>query len=121
MHKPKPWDTAALDAHEEAAREDAERARSGEDWQRATIYIERAFSNRTGSFQACRLPACRRARSCCGNPTVCVPAETVKSARMQNAIEDIYVKIQHNRRAASDVGGKPDIIDLVTRKPPRRK
>ena len=99
MHKPTLWDKETLDAHEKAADEEAEGARSRQDWQRATITIERALADEHRLFESCRLPACGRARRCRGNPTLCLPPNTC--APLEDEIEDIYVKIQNQRRAAA--------------------
>src|SRR3954471_23944600 len=121
MHKPKLWDTETLDAREQEKIEDAESARSEQDRQRATIYIERAVAEQRRRFESCRLPACRRARRCRGNPTVCLPPDARNAPHLQDAIDHIYVTIQHQRRAASYDGRKLDMIDPVTRKRPRGK
>src|SRR4051794_35699258 len=121
MHKPTLWDKETLDAHDKAAIEDAESARSAQDRQRATIYIERAVAEKGRRFEACRLPACRRARHCRGNPTLCLPPDARNLPHLPDAIDDIYVKIQHQRRAATYDGRKLEMLDPVTRKRPRRK
>jgi hypothetical protein len=121
MRKPKLWDKETLDDREQAASEAAESARSGQDWQRATTYIERARANRRGLAEFCRLPACRRARSCRGNPTVCLPEGACQSAGLQDAIDHIYVQIQDQRRAATYDGRKLDLLDPVTRRRPAGK
>ena len=118
MHKPTLWDKETLDAHEKAAIEDAESARSATDWQRATITIERAVAEKRRRFESCALPVCRRARRCRGNPTLCLPPDASQSARLQDAIEDIYLKIQDQRRAATYDGRKLDMLDPVTRTRP---
>ncbi|MEA2884259.1 MAG: hypothetical protein QOH32_3515 [Bradyrhizobium sp.] len=120
MHKPVLWDKETLDAHEQEASEEAESARSEQDWQRATIYIERAVAEKRRRFVSCALPACRRARRCRGNPTLCLPPDACESPRLQDAIEHIYVKMQDQRRAATYDGRKLDWLDPVTRKRPRK-
>jgi hypothetical protein len=115
---PKFWDAQTLKAHTQAANGRAQSAQAEQDWKRATIYVERALSNESGLFEFCRLPACRRARACRGNPTLCLAPE---SAEMQNAIDDIYVRIQQQRRAGAFDGRRLDMLDPVTRKLPRRK
>ncbi len=121
MHKPKLWDTETLDAHDRETTEEAASARSEQDWQRATIYIERAVAEKRRRFESCRLPACRRARRCRGNPTVCLAPDDRQASHLQDAIDHIYVKIQDQRRAASYDGRKLDMLDPVTRKRPRGK
>jgi hypothetical protein len=115
------WDAQALKEHRQAANERAEHAQSQQDWQRATIYVERAVSDKRGLSGFCRLPACRRARGCRGNPTLCLPADAGKSARAQDAIDFIYVQIQEQRWAATVDGRKLDWLDPVTRKLPGRR
>jgi hypothetical protein len=122
MHtKPNVWDTAALKAHRQAEIGKAEHAQSQEDWHRATIYIERALSDKRGISEFCTLPGCRRARRCLGNPTVCLAPDASRSAQAQAAIGDIYVKIQEQRRAATVDGRKLDLLDPVTLRLPRRR
>jgi hypothetical protein len=122
MHNmPNLWDAKTLKAHTQAALGRAESAQAEQDWKRATIYIERALSDQSGRFEFCRLPACRRARGCRGNPTVCLPADAGKSARAQDAIDHIYVKIQEQRWAATLDGRRLDLLDPVTRKLPRKR
>jgi hypothetical protein len=118
MHKPKLWDKETLDAREQEKIEAADNARSEQDWQRATIYIERALSDKSRRFKACRLPACQRARACRGNPTLCLPAGACQSEKLQDAIDAIYVRIQDRRRVASFTGRRLDMLDPVTRKRP---
>jgi hypothetical protein len=110
------WDARALKAHRQAEIGRAENAQAEQDWQRATIYIERVLSDQSGRFKFCRLPACRRARGCRGNPTVCLPANATAGA--QNAIDTIYVKIQEQRWASTHDGRKLDMLDPVARKLP---
>ena len=122
MHTiPKLWDTATLKAHTQDAIACAEGAQSEQDWERATIYAERALSDKRRRFQDCRLPACRRARGCRGNPATCLPANACESAGMGEAIDGIYVQIQQQRRHAAMLGRRLDMLDPVTRKLPRRK
>jgi hypothetical protein len=122
MHTiPKLWDTATLKARTQDAIACAEGAQSEQDWQRATIYAERALSDKGRRFQACRLPACRRARGCRGNPAICLPASAGESAGMGEAIDRIYVQIQQQRRRAALLGRRLDMLDPATRKLRRRK
>ena len=121
MRKPKLWDKETLDAREQEKIEAAESARCAQDWQRATTYAERALSDRSRRFKACRLPACRRARACRGNPTICLPAGACQSERLHGAIDGIYVHIQDRRRVASYAGRRLEMIDPVTRKRPKGK
>jgi hypothetical protein len=121
MHKPKLWDAKTLDTRDQEKIEAAASARSEQDWQRATIYIERAVAEKRRRFESCALPACRRARRCRGNPTLCLAPDDRNAPHLQDAIDDIYVKIQDQRRAASYDGRKLDMLDPVTRKRPRGK
>ena len=112
------WDAQTLKAHAQAATECAENAQSEQDWERATIYAERAFSDARARFAFCPLPACRRARGCRGNPTICLPPSASTSAGMGEAIDGIYVQIQQQRRRAAQLGRRLDMLDPVTRKLP---
>jgi hypothetical protein len=119
MHtKPKLWDKEALNAHKQAEIERAQNAQSEQDRQRAAIYIERAMCDGRGIHQYCTLPGCRRARRCLGNPPVCLSPDAIQSDHAQAAIEDIYVKMQEQRRDAMIDGRKLDWLDPVTRKLP---
>jgi hypothetical protein len=113
-NKPKLWDAEALNARTQAAIASVESARCYQDWQRATITVERALSHSRGISEFCTLPACRRARRCRGNPTVCLSAGATESASVQ-AIYRIYVTIQEQRRAAVTNGRKLDMLDPVAR------
>jgi hypothetical protein len=116
---PKLWDAEALNARTQAAIADVESAQCYQDWQRATITVERWLSDRRGLSEFCTLPPCRRARRCRGNPTVCLSAGATESASVQ-AIYRIYVTIQEQRRAAVHNGRRLDLLDPVAR-PARRK
>jgi hypothetical protein len=119
MHTmPKLWDARTLKDHAQAATERAESAQSEQDWQRAATYAERVFSDARKRFKTCPLPACRRARGCRGNPTICLPANAGESAKMGEAINGIYVQIQEQRRRAVLLGRRLDMLDPVTRKLP---
>jgi hypothetical protein len=120
MHNlPKLWDRETLKAHREAETGRAEHAQSQQDWRRATIYVERAMSDKKGLSGFCKLPGCRRARRCRGNPTVCLAPGA--SASMQGAIDDLYATMQEQRWASTIDGRKLDWLDPVTRKLPGRK
>jgi hypothetical protein len=116
--KPKLWDKEALNAHKQAEMERALDAQSEQDRQRAAIYIERAICDRRGIHAYCALPGCRRARRCLGNPPVCLSPDVIQSRHAQAAIDDIYVKMQEQRRDAMIDGRKLDWLDPVTRKLP---
>jgi hypothetical protein len=116
---PKLWDAEVLNARTQAAIANVESAQCYQDWQRATITVERAMSDKMGVPDFCTLPACQRARRCRGNPTVCLSAGVTESVSAQ-AIYRIYVTIQEQRRAAVTGGRKPDLLDPVVR-PAREK
>jgi len=122
MHTtPRLWDADALKAHAQAASGLVTSAQAEQDWKRATIYVERALSDKSRHFETCRLPACRRARRCRGNPTVCLPPGAGTSAKVQAVIDNIYVTIQQQRRASVYDGRKLDLLDPVTRKLPGKR
>jgi hypothetical protein len=112
------WDARTLKDHAQAATERAENARAEQDWNSAAIYAERAVSDLRKRFATCPLPACRRARGCRGNPTICLPPNAAKAA--EASIEHIYVQIQEQRRRAAWQRRRLDVLVPVTRKLPRR-
>jgi hypothetical protein len=117
---PKLWDAEALNARTQAAIANVESAQCYQDWQRATITVERGMCDRRGLSELCALSACRRARRCRGNPTVCLSAGATESVSVAAAICRIYVTIQEQRRAAVYHGRRPDLLDPVAR-PARRE
>ena len=122
MHTmPKFWDRETLKARKQETIARVENAQSEQDWQRATTYAERVFSDARRRFKDCPLPACRRARGCRGNPTICLPPSAGTSANMQERIDGIYLQIQEQRRRAVLLGRRLDMLDPVTRKLPGRK
>jgi hypothetical protein len=115
------WDAETLKDRAQAANGRAQSALAEQDRRRAAIYIERALCDQRGIYEYCTLPGCRRARCCRGNPPVCLAADATASDSMQNAIDQIYVSIQEQRRAAAYDGRKLDLLDPVTRKLPGRR
>src|SRR3954447_17047115 len=113
------WDARTLKEHAKAAAERAENAHAQQDWDSAAIYAQRAVSDLRKRFAACPLPACRRARGCRGNPTICLPPGAARAA--ETSIEQIYLQIQEQRRRASWRQRRLDVLVPVTRKLPRRK
>jgi hypothetical protein len=113
------WDARTLKDHAQAATERAENARAEQDWNSAAIYAERAVSDTRKRFAICPLPACRRARGCRGNPTICLPPSAAQAA--EASIENIYVQIQQQRRAASWRRRRLDVLVPVTRKLPGKR
>ena len=119
MHKlPILWDARTLKDHAKAATERAENVQADQDWNSAAIYAERTLSDVCGRFAICRLPACRRARGCRGNPTICLPPSAAKAA--EASVEHIYVQIQQQRRTAAWRGRRLDVLVPVARKLPGR-
>jgi hypothetical protein len=120
MHNlPVPWDARALKDHAKAATERAENAQAEQDWNSAAVYAERAVSDLRKRFATCPLPACRRARGCRGNPTICLPPSAARSA--EASIEQIYLQIQEQRRRAAWQRRRLDVLVPVTLKLPRGK
>ena len=120
MHKlPVLWDARTLKDHAQAATERTENAQADQDWNSAAIYAERAVSDLRKRFAICPLPACRRARGCRGNPTICLPPSAAKAA--EASVEDIYVQIQQQRRGASWRRRRLDVLVPVVRKLPGRR
>jgi hypothetical protein len=113
------WDARTLKDHAKAATERAENAQAEQDWNSAAIYAERVLSDVRKRFAICPLPACRRARGCRGNPTICLPPNAAKAA--EASIEHIYVQIQQQRRVASWQRRRLDVLVPVTRKPPGKR
>jgi hypothetical protein len=113
------WDARTLKARTQAATERAENVQAEQDWNSAAIYAERIVSDVRKRFTICPLPACRRARGCRGNPTICLPANAGKAA--EASIENIYAQIQQQRRAAAWQRRRLDVLVPVTRKLPRKR
>ena len=113
------WDARTLKDHATAATERVENAQADQDWNSAAIYAERAVSDLRKRFAICPLPACRRARGCRGNPTICLPPSAANAA--EASIEDIYVQIQQQRRGASWRRRRLDVLVPVARKLPRKR
>jgi hypothetical protein len=113
------WDARTLKGHAQAATERAENVQAEQDWNSAAIYAERAVSDLRKRFAICPLPACRRARGCRGNPTICLPPNAARAA--EASIEDIYVQIQQQRRNASWRRRRLDVLVPVTRKLPGKR
>ncbi|HEV7879266.1 hypothetical protein [Bradyrhizobium sp.] len=114
------WDARTLKDHAQAATEraqDAQAEQAEQDWNSAEIYAERIVSDLRKRFAICPLPACRRARGCRGNPTICLPPSASKAA--EASIEDIYLQIQQQRRAAAWRRRRVDVLVPVIRKLPR--
>ena len=117
MHKlPILWDARTLKDHAKEAAERAENAQAEQDWNSAAIYAERAVSDLRKRFAICPLPACRRARGCRGNPTICLPPSAAQAA--EASVENIYLQIQEQRRRAAWQRRRLDVLVPVTRKLP---
>jgi hypothetical protein len=113
------WDAQTLKDHAKAATERVENAQAEQDWNSAAVYAERAVSDRRKRFAICPLPACRRARGCRGNPTICLPPSAANAA--EASIENIYLQIQEQRRLAAWQRRTLDVLVPATRKLPGGK
>src|SRR4051794_22339939 len=88
------WDEAFLKQRERDAREEALAAQSDDDWELAVLQLERAQSNLEYGFADCRLPACRRAKCCVGNPPLCTARSELEPGAEQDLVEEFYADIQ---------------------------
>jgi hypothetical protein len=116
---PNLWDTEFLKVRAQVAIESAKHAQSEQDWLSAEILSEQAISNIGDYFRACPLSACHRARRCVGNPPLCMRRLRPKCP-VQNLVEQVYVKLQQERRAAVAEHRAPDVLCPAARRVRRK-
>jgi hypothetical protein len=108
------WDAEVPGQHRKAALERATYAQSQQDWKIAETQVERVIADMYDRPRVCALSRCRRARSCRGNPPLCWTNRTEpKPAKVQDAIEKAYVRMQEERHAAAREGRAPRVLRPV--------
>jgi hypothetical protein len=106
------WDEAFLKQRERDARAEALAVQSDADWEYAVLLLERARSDLERGFAECRLPACRRAKRCLGNPPICTARCELEPGAEQDLVEEFYADIQEDRRDAAAEGRAP-VVETV--------
>jgi hypothetical protein len=110
------WDSESLKGYLQEGLERQKTAQFEQDWKRAEIEAAQRISTAADFPLMCRSPRCRRARRCAGTTAPCkgVWKSELKPAERERLVEEAYVRIQQERRAAVIEGRPPRLHDALT-------
>ena len=110
------WDSESLKGYVQEGLEREKAAQFEQDWKRAEIEAAQRASTAADFPPMCRWACCRRARRCAGTRAPCkgLWKSALKPAERERMVEQAYVRIQQERRAAVIEGRAPRVLRPVT-------
>jgi hypothetical protein len=116
------WDSESLKGHLQEGLERQKTAQFEQDWNRAEIEAAQRISTAADFPPMCRWACCRRARRCVGTRAPCkgIWKSELKPAEKERLVEEAYVRIQQERRAAVIEDRAPRVLRPVTNRKRRR-